>query len=42
MNAPVALLGLLAVVLLVPETKASRAPGLDPIGVGASTAAWSV
>jgi MFS family permease len=38
MNAPVALLGLLAVVLLVPETKASRAPGLDPIGVGASTA----
>src|ERR1019366_8211858 len=33
MNAPVALLGLLAVAMLVPETKASRAPGLDPIGV---------
>jgi EmrB/QacA subfamily drug resistance transporter len=38
MNAPVALLGLLAVVLLVPETKASRTPGLDPIGVGSSAA----
>ena len=38
MNAPVALLGLLAVVLLVPETKASQTPGLDPIGVGSSAA----
>jgi EmrB/QacA subfamily drug resistance transporter len=38
MNAPVALLGLLAVMLLVPETKASQTPGLDPIGVGSSAA----
>ena len=37
MNVPVALLGLLAVALLVPETRASERPGLDPVGVGLST-----
>jgi len=38
MNVPVALLGLVAVVALVPESKASQRPGLDPAGVGLSSA----
>jgi EmrB/QacA subfamily drug resistance transporter len=38
MNVPVALLGLVAVLTLVPESKASETPGLDPVGVGLSTA----
>ena len=38
MNVPVALLGLLAVLALVPETKAAEKPGLDPAGVVLSTA----
>ena len=33
MNVPVALLGLVAVLALVPESKASRAPGIDVLGV---------
>ena len=38
MNVPVALLGLVAVLTLVPESKSSKTPGLDPLGVGLSTA----
>jgi EmrB/QacA subfamily drug resistance transporter len=38
MNVPVALLGLVAVLTLVPESKSSERPGLDPVGVGLSTA----
>ena len=37
-NVPVALLGLLAVITLVPESKSSETPGLDPVGVGMSGA----
>jgi EmrB/QacA subfamily drug resistance transporter len=37
-NVPVALLGLLAVLALVPESRASERPGLDPVGVLGSTA----
>jgi len=38
MNVPVALLGLVAVLALVPETKSAEKPGLDPAGVVLSTA----
>jgi EmrB/QacA subfamily drug resistance transporter len=38
MNVPVALLGLVAVLALVPEWKAPEAPGLDVVGVLASSA----
>jgi EmrB/QacA subfamily drug resistance transporter len=38
MNVPVALLGLVAVLTLVPESKSSKTPGLDPLGVVLSTA----
>jgi EmrB/QacA subfamily drug resistance transporter len=38
MNVPVALLGLVAVVALVPESKASKAPGIDFLGVLLSSA----
>jgi EmrB/QacA subfamily drug resistance transporter len=38
MNVPVALLGLVAVLALVPESKSSEKPGLDPAGVVLSTA----
>ncbi|MGD1033386.1 MAG: DHA2 family efflux MFS transporter permease subunit [Candidatus Dormibacteria bacterium] len=38
MNVPVALLGLAAVVALVPESKSAEKPGLDPAGVVLSTA----
>lgn len=37
-NVPVALLGLLAVLWLVPESRASRAPAIDLIGVALSSA----
>lgn len=37
-NVPVALLGLTVAWALVPESRASERPGLDPIGVGASSA----
>ncbi|HEU5423025.1 MAG TPA: MFS transporter [Nitrolancea sp.] len=38
MNVPVALLGLAATALLVPETRAPRQPGLDLAGIAGSTA----
>jgi EmrB/QacA subfamily drug resistance transporter len=38
MNVPVALLGLLAVVFLVPESRSEETPGLDPVGIGVSAA----
>ena len=38
MNVPVALLGLVAVLALVPESKASEAPGIDFLGVLLSSA----
>ena len=38
MNVPVALLGLVAVAVLVPESRAARRPGLDPVGTAASAA----
>lgn len=37
-NVPVVILGLIAVVILVPESRAHKRPGLDPIGIVASTA----
>ena len=38
MNVPVAMVGLGAVLLLVPESRAPERPGLDPVGVAASSA----
>jgi DHA2 family multidrug resistance protein-like MFS transporter len=38
MNVPVALLGLVAVLTLVPESKSTQRPGIDQIGVGLSAA----
>ncbi len=38
MNVPVALVGLVAVLVLVPESRAPVRPGLDPVGVVASIA----
>jgi MFS transporter, DHA2 family, multidrug resistance protein len=38
MNVPVVLVGLVATFALVPESRASERPGLDPVGVVASTA----
>jgi DHA2 family multidrug resistance protein-like MFS transporter len=37
-NAPVALIGLLAALALVPESRASERTGLDPVGIVSSTA----
>jgi MFS transporter, DHA2 family, multidrug resistance protein len=37
-NVPVAVVGLAAVAALVPESRASQRPGLDPLGVGTSAA----
>src|SRR5690348_14749537 len=37
-NAPVALIGLLAALALVPESRASERTGLDPVGIISSTA----
>jgi MFS transporter, DHA2 family, multidrug resistance protein len=37
MNVPVALVGLIAVITLVPESRASERPALDPIGMLAAT-----
>jgi len=37
-NVPVALVGLVAALVLVPETRAPERPGLDPVGVAASSA----
>ena len=38
MNVPVALLGLAAACILIPASRASTPPGLDPVGVGSSVA----
>jgi MFS family permease len=38
LNVPVAAIGLLAVLALVPESRAPRRPGLDPVGMLASSA----
>jgi MFS transporter, DHA2 family, multidrug resistance protein len=38
LNVPVALIGLIAALALVPESRAALRPGLDPVGVGTSTA----
>ena len=38
MNVPVVLVGLVAAFALVPESRAQQRPGLDPVGVVASTA----
>jgi EmrB/QacA subfamily drug resistance transporter len=36
MNVPVAVIGMIAVRVLVPESRAPRRPGLDPVGVASS------
>jgi MFS family permease len=38
LNVPVALIGLIAALALVPESRAALRPGLDPVGIGTSTA----
>ena len=38
MNAPVALVGLIATFALVPESRAAQRPGLDPLGMAATVA----
>ena len=38
MNVPVALIGLTAAFVLIPESRASQPPGLDPVGVASSVA----
>jgi DHA2 family multidrug resistance protein-like MFS transporter len=38
LNVPVALIGLIAVLVLVPESRAPERPGLDPLGIITSTA----
>jgi MFS transporter, DHA2 family, multidrug resistance protein len=38
LNVPVALIGLIAALTLVPESRAAQRPGLDPVGVLASAA----
>ena len=38
LNVPVALIGLIAALALVPESRAPQRPGLDPVGVIAATA----
>ena len=40
-NVPVALVGLLAALALVPESRAPERPGLDPVGVSPRRRAWS-
>jgi DHA2 family multidrug resistance protein-like MFS transporter len=42
MNLPVVAIGLVAVTLLVPESRAARRPGLDPAGIVASCAGLAV
>ena len=37
-NVPVAAIGLVAVLALVPESRAAERPGLDPMGVATSSA----
>src|SRR5215469_9914190 len=38
MNLPVVVVGLIAVAVLVPESRAAERPGLDPVGIAASCA----
>jgi MFS transporter, DHA2 family, multidrug resistance protein len=38
MNVPVVVIGLIATLALVPESRAAQRPGLDPVGVGLSVA----
>jgi DHA2 family multidrug resistance protein-like MFS transporter len=38
LNVPVVAVGLIAAVALIPESRAAKRPGLDPIGIAASTA----
>lgn len=38
LNVPVALIGLLAALILIPESRAPERPGLDPVGMVTSTA----
>jgi MFS transporter, DHA2 family, multidrug resistance protein len=42
MNLPVVVIGLVAVTVLVPESRASQAPGLDPAGIVTSCAGLGV
>ena len=42
MNLPVVVIGLVAVTVLVPESRAARRPGLDPVGIVASCAGLAV
>ena len=42
MNLPVVVIGLVAVTLLVPESRAPARPGLDPVGIAASCAGLAV
>jgi MFS transporter, DHA2 family, multidrug resistance protein len=38
LNVPVVVVGLAAALVLIPESRAARQPGLDPLGIAASTA----
>lgn len=38
LNVPVVALGLIAAIVLIPESRAAKRPGLDPLGMAASTA----
>ena len=38
LNVPVVAVGLVAALVLIPESRAARRPGLDPVGITASTA----
>jgi MFS transporter, DHA2 family, multidrug resistance protein len=42
MNVPVVVIGLVAVTVLVPESRAGRRPGLDPVGIVTSCAGLAV
>src|SRR6266516_3880072 len=42
LNVPVVVIGLVAVTLLVPESRAARRPGLDPVGIVTSCAGLAV
>src|SRR6516162_7838288 len=42
MNLPVVAIGLVAVTVLVPESRATSRPGLDPVGIVASSAGLAV
>jgi MFS transporter, DHA2 family, multidrug resistance protein len=42
MNVPVVVIGLVAVTTLVPESRAARTPGMDPVGIAGSCAGLGV